>query len=144
MAGNGTSEGRFLFELNGIVSVRATEVSGVGVNHEEFELYESNKPNPNLGRGHYTCDMINVKHAHALNQAGAEFFRWMKDFITGDSVERRGGRLIVLDEDGKTPVAIYELLRCVPKKYEAETHSAGGKNASFFRFQLRPEDMVVL
>ncbi len=144
MAGKGTSEGRFLFEFNGITSVRATEVTGVGVNHEEFELYESNKPNPNLGRGHFNCDTINVRHAHALNQAGAEFYRWMKDFIDGTNVERRGGRLIVLDEDGESLVQVYELINCVPKKMEADSMTAGGKNASFFKFQLRPEEIIII
>lgn len=144
MPGRGTSEGRYLFEFDGVTAVRATEVSGVGVNHEEFELYESNRGNPNLGRGHFNCDTINVRHAHALNQAGSEFFRWMDDFIRGANVERRGGRLIVLDEDGESLVQVYELINCVPKKFEADGHTAGGKNASFFRFQLRPEEIIVL
>lgn len=141
---HGTSEGRFLIEVDGISAIRAAEVSGVSKDHEEFELYESNRPNPHLGRGHFKCGDISVKHAHALNEAGLEFFRWMDDFVRGNNVERRSARLIILDEDGRTPVDIYELERCIPKKFEAETHTAGGKNASYFKFTLRPEDFRLL
>jgi len=141
---NGTSEGRYLFEFDGVSAVRSSEVSGVKITHEEFELYESNRPNPHLGRGHYKVDTINVKHAHALNSTGQEVFQWMSDFIRGDNVERRGARLIVLDEDGQTPVDIYELLQCVPISFAAETHTGGGKNASMFTFAIRATDMQLL
>jgi phage tail-like protein len=141
---NGTSEGRYLFEFEGITSIRSSEVSGVKKTHEEFELYESNRANPHLGRGHFKCEAVKVKHAHALNEAGDEVFQWMSEFLSGANVERRGGRLIVLDEDGTTPVATYELLKCIPISFEPETHSAGGKNASYFSFTIRPEDMELL
>lgn len=141
---NGTSEGRYLFELDGVTAVRASEVSGITITHEEFELYESNRPNPHIGRGHYKCEAVNVKHAHALNGTGQQFFQWMSDFIRGGAIERRGARLIVLDEDGESPVAIYELLQCVPTKMQAESQTAGGKNASMFTFSLRPTDMQLI
>lgn len=138
---HGTSEGRYLFEFDGVTAIRSSEVSGIKKMHEEFELYQSNKPNPNLGRGHFKCEPVKVKHAHALNQTGEEVFIWIQSFLNGDIVERRGGRLIVLDEDGTTPVSTYELLRCIPISFEPETHSAGGKNASYFSFTIRPEDI---
>ena len=141
---HGTSEGRYLFEFDGVAAVRSSEVSGVKITHEEFELYESNRPNPHVGRGHYKVDTINVKHAHAMNSTGQEVFQWMSEFIRGGNIERRGARLIVLDEDGQTPVAIYELLRCVPISFTAETHTGGGKNASMFTFSIRPEDMQLI
>ena len=140
----GTSEGRYLFEFDGITAIRSTEVNGLKKTHEEFELPESNKGNPHLGRGHFKCEPIKVKHGHALNSTGEEFFQWMELFIKGDSVERRGGRLVVLDEDGISPVSIYELFDCVPISFEAETHTAGGKNASYFSFTIRPEDWELL
>lgn len=140
----GTSEGRYIFEFDGVSAIRSSEVSGISKDHEEFELYESNRPNPRLGRGHFKCSDISVKHAHALNNTGLEVFRWMDSFVRGENVERRSGRLIVLDEDGRTPVDIYELELCIPKKFEADTHSAGGKNASYFKFVIRPEDMRLL
>lgn len=139
---HGTSAGRFIFEFDGVSAIRATEVTGVGKTHEEFELYESNRPNPHIGRGHFKCDKIRVKHAHALNQTGQEVFGWFDRFVqTGDSVERRGGRLLVLDEDGLSPVATYQLEQCIPISFAADTQSAGGKDANFFNFEIRPEDM---
>lgn len=139
-----TSEGRYLFEFDGVTAIRSSDVSGVSKDHTEFELYESNRPNPNLGRGHFKIGDITVKHGHALNSAGDEVFRWMNDYMQGRTAEKRGGRLILLDEEGQSPVAIYELTNCVPKKFEVETHTAGGNNASYFKFTIRPEDMVLL
>ena len=144
MPERGTSEGRYLFEFDGVSAVRSSEVSGVSKEHSPFELAESNRPNPHLGRGNYKCSEITVRHAHALNETGFEVFQWMQDFITGANVERRSGRLIVLDEDGQTPVQTYELRECVPTKFEADTHTAGGSNPSYFRFSLRPTDFELI
>jgi phage tail-like protein len=141
---NGTSEGRYIFELDGVSAIRSSEVTGVGKNHEEFELYESNRPNPTLGRGHFKCDKIKVKHGHALNQTGAEVFVWMDDFLNGLNTERRNARLIVMDEDGRSPVATFTLRRCIPISYMADTQTAGGKNANYFNFEIRPEDMEMI
>ena len=140
----GTSAGRYLFEFEGITAVRASDVSGIKKTHEEFEIYESNRPNPIIGRGHFKCDTISVKHAHALNSAGEEFFRWMQDFITGTNVERRGGRCIELDEDGLTPVNTWELFECIPISIEQESNTAGSKDGSYFKFAIRPTDLELL
>ena len=102
---HGTSAGRFIFEFDGVAAVRASEVTGIGVMHEEFEFYESNRPNPHIGRGHYKCDKLKVKHAHALNSTGREVFQWFRQCVKEGNVERRSGRLIVLDEDGALSLA---------------------------------------
>ena len=141
MSGRGTSEGRYLIELDGIAAVRATEVSGLKIELDNFELYEGNKGNPSYGRGHFKVGEVTVKHAHALNQTGAEFLSWLQDFARGIAVERRGARFIVLDEDGSTPIEDYELLSCIPKMFQVESHTAGGNNPSFFTFSIQPEDM---
>lgn len=138
---HGTSQGRYLFELDGVTAVRSSEVTGVNKGQEEFELYESNRPNPHLGRGHFKCEKIKVKHGHALNETGAEFFQWLNEFVNGDNVERRSSRLIILDEDGQSPVAIYELEKCIPISFSPDTQQAGGKDANYFNFEIRPEDM---
>jgi phage tail-like protein len=52
-------------------------------------------------------------------------------------------RVIVMDEDGRTPVMTYELTNCIPKSFEQETLTAGGNNAAYFKFSVRPEDMEV-
>ena len=67
--GRGTSTGRYLIEMDGVAAVRSSEVSGVGLDHQPFELFESNRPNPRLGRGHYKIGEIRVKHAVALNNS---------------------------------------------------------------------------
>jgi hypothetical protein len=50
----------------------------------------------------------------------------------------------VLDEDGQSPVAIYELERCVPISFAPDTQQAGGKDANYFNFEIRPEDMQLI
>lgn len=136
-----TSEGRYLIEVDGITAVESTEVSGVNKTHQEFELFISNRPNPILGRGHYKCEKITVKHGHALNSAGEEFFAWFDGYINGTNVEKRNARLIILEEDSDTIAAIYELEECVPIMFGPDTHTAGGNNASYFRFEFRPTNM---
>jgi phage tail-like protein len=143
MAGHGTSAGRYIIEFDGISAMRSTSVTGVGEDHDEFELYESNKVEPNLGRGHFKCGDVTIKHAHALNGTDSEAFAWFRQWRDGGSIERRGGRLIVLDEDGQSPVRTYQLLRCVPKKFAPENQEAGSKEANFFTFVFRPESMDV-
>ncbi|MGA9768281.1 MAG: phage tail protein [Blastocatellia bacterium] len=140
---HGTSEGRYLFEMDGVTAIRATEVTGVSKMHEEFELYESNKGNPHLGRGHFKCEKIKVKHGHALNETGVEVGTWLSDFVDGTNLERRNARLIVLDEDGRSPVTTYTLRRCIPISFAPDTQTAGGKNANYFNFEIRPEDMEI-
>lgn len=144
MPGRGTSEGRYLVEIDGVTAVRATEVSGLKLQHDAFELHEGNKPNPSVGRGNFKVPEITVKHAHALNETGTEVMQWLQDFIRGVDLTRRGMRMIVLDEDGISPVSTYELQDCVPCDYTVETHSGGGNNPSFFSFMIRPEDMQML
>lgn len=141
---HGTSTGRYVFEFDGISAIRATEVSGIKKTHEEFELHESNRPNPRIGRGHFKCEPITIKHAHALNSTGDEFFLWIELFLKGDSIERRGGRCIEFDEDGQSPVQTWELFDCIPISIAQETNSSGGKDASFFTVVIRPEDLEML
>ena len=144
MSERGMSAGRYLFELDGITAIRASDVSGIKKIHEEFEIYESNRPNPIIGRGHFKCETITVKHAHALNGTGQEFFRWMQDFITGAKVERRSGRCIQLDEDGLTPIKTWELMECIPISIEQETNTGGSKEGNYFKFAIRPTDLVMI
>lgn len=141
MPGQGTSEGRFLFELDGVNSIRASEVSGIELKHTPFKFNEGGRPNANVGRGNFECGEITVKQAQALNEAGSEFMRWMQDFIRGNDLTRRTARLCILDEDGVATVKEYELVNCVPTSFKVETQTAGGTNANFFSFMLQPEDL---
>lgn len=142
MAGEGTSESRYLFEFDGVTSLQATEVTGLAKDHTPFELYTSNRPNPRLGRGNYKIGDLTVKHASALNASGDEIFKWIEDFVNGFDVSKRSGRLIILDEDGQTPIDVWELQECIPKKFEIDSHTAGGNNPSFFRFVIQPTNFT--
>jgi phage tail-like protein len=144
MPGRGTSEGRYLVEIDGVPAVRASEVNGIRFDHTEFKLYVGNDPMPLKGRGHFEVSDVTIRHAHALNGAGDDLFQWMRDFRNGDNVERRGMRFVVLDEDGQTPVATYELINCIPKQFEVDSHTGGGTNPSYFRFMVSAEDLEVL
>jgi len=140
----GTHEGRYLLEIDGVSSIRASEATMPGKDHTPFELYVGDQPNPLLGRGNFKVDVLTLKHAHALTQAGEELFRWADDFMDGVDLSRRGARFIVLDESGQSPVAEYELQECVPTSFKPETHSASGTNASMFTFALRPTNMRLI
>jgi phage tail-like protein len=141
---NGTAEGFYLVEIDGISAVKCSEASGLKFDHSEFELSESNRANPHVGRGGYKISEVSFKHGHALNSTGHEFFQWLREFAKGQSVERRTVRVIVMDEDGQSPVMTYELEKCIPKSFEQETLTAGGNNAAYFKFSVRPEDMQVI
>jgi phage tail-like protein len=140
----GTSEARYLIEIDGITAIESSEASGLKKTHEEFELSVSNRPNPILGRGNFKVEALTIKHAHALNSVGEEYFEWFEGYIHGVNVEKRSARLIILEQNGDTPTAIYELIDCVPLTLEPQTHTAGGRNASYFNFSIRPEDMRLL
>jgi phage tail-like protein len=143
--GQGTGEGRYLFEFDGVVSIRASRVTGISKDHKEFELFVGNQANPFLGRGTFTCGDIVVRHAHALNGSATEVFDWMDGYVRGNSdAEKRGGRLIIMDEAGRTPLRTYELIDCVPKSFKEEDHDAGGSGAAYFTFTIRPTDWDLL
>jgi phage tail-like protein len=137
----GTSESRYLVEVDGVTALDVSEVSGFGKKHTPFKLSVGNRPSPILGRGNFEIEEVTFKHAHALNNAGQEFMQWLEDFTDGIDTSRRSARVIVLDEDGQSPVAQYELLDCVPTSFKIETHTAGGNNPSYFSFMLMPENM---
>jgi phage tail-like protein len=139
-ANTGTAEGRFLIEIDGITAIRASEFSGLGFKHTPVKIHEGNRPNPNIVRGNYEVNEASFKHASAVNQTGREYLDWMEGFARGQNTERRGCRVIVLDEAGQSPVDIYDLQDCAPTEFMVESHSASGTNGSFFTFKLMPED----
>lgn len=140
----GTHENRFQVEIDGIGLIEASEMTPPNDEHTPFELHIGNEPRPRLGRGNSKVDDFTFKHASALNDVVSAFMQWLKDFQNGDDLLRRGARLIVFDEDGKTPVNEYILKRCVPRSFKLESHSAGGTNASMFTCAIRAEDMEAI
>jgi hypothetical protein len=149
--GRGTSEGRFLIEVDGIAAVRATEVTGLRLEHTPFSLYVGNESMPFKGRGHADVNDVTIRMAHALNPQGEQFFLWMRLFLRGvptaaggTELERKTLRFVVLNEAGRVPVAVYEATRGIPRSFEVDGHTAGGNNASFFRVVMAFEDFVEL
>jgi hypothetical protein len=142
MAGQGTSEARYIIEMDGVPVLTATEVSGLTKKHTPAKFNVSNQPFPNFPRGNYEIEPVKVKHAHALNSAGSSVFTWYDLFVNGFDVQRITFRFIVLDEDGETPIATYECTNCSPTDFGPDTHNADGKNASFFNFAVQPQNMT--
>ncbi len=137
----GTNEGNYLIEIDGITAVRAMKVSGGKVNHTPTLTSEGNKPNPHVARGTYEIDELSVQQASALNNTGREFFLWLFGFIKGVSLERRGFRLVILEEDGQTPVEVWDYSGCVPVSIQPDDRSARGSNSASYTFTLKPSDV---
>lgn len=137
----GTSNARWLLELDGITVMQAAEVNGLSFEHTPFELEESNRPMPRLGRGNYKVNEVTIKHGTFLNGTGSEFWTWLSDFARGINIERRTFRFIRLDETGDTPVENWECYDCVPTKFQPENGKALDNAAAYFSLSLRPEDL---
>ena len=139
-----TSENRFLLEIDGIGTIRATEVTMPDKEHTPVELYVGNRPNPILVRGNFKVNELTFKHATGLGQVTREISQWVDNYTSGLDVTKRGARFIVLDEAGVTPIDTYELRNGVPTRFKPETHGAANTSASMFTFGFRAEDMVRL
>ena len=142
--GRGTNEGNYLIEIDGITAIRAMNVSGGGLKMTPTLTAEGNRPNARVGGGPYEIDEVTVKQATALNETGREFFNWLYDYAKRLTTERRGARLIELDEDGTTPVHTWEWIGCVPTSIEPDDRAARGNNSASFTFKLKPEDILPL
>lgn len=140
----GTNQGHYLIEIDGITAVRAMNVSGGAMNHTPTLINEGNRNNPHVGRGNYEIDEVTVKQASALNDVGNEFFSWLRDYVKGILLEKRTLRIITLDEDGETPVETWVYYDCVPTSIAPDDKEARGTNAASFTFKLKPTDMELL
>lgn len=144
---SGAASSRYKVELDGIAGCRASEISGIGIKHEPFKIGVGDQANPILGRGNYEGNEITVKHAHALNGTGREFFNWFGRYIKGDTVEKRSFRLIQMTEDGKGTEAIWECIDCVPTEFNQETNKgaeSSSAEAAYFTMKFKPEDVKYL
>jgi phage tail-like protein len=140
--GFGTHENKYNIEIDGIADCRSSEVTMPSKEHTPAEIYEGNKPSPSLVAGNFKVEDVTVKHAHGLNETEAQMSQWLDDFVSGVDMSRRSARMIVFAEDGREPIAEYEMRRCVPRSFKPEPHNASGTGASMFTFVFRPEDMV--
>lgn len=137
----GASAGYYLFEMDGVSFARASEVSGIGLKHEHFEIGVGDQANPIIGRGKYKPQEVTVKHAHALNETANEIFSWFGDYIRGYRTDKPTMRLIQLDEDGFGTLAIWEMIECVPTEFSQDTNKGDQKDAAYFNFKFMPTDV---
>ncbi|MGH9944615.1 MAG: hypothetical protein ACRD9R_19895 [Pyrinomonadaceae bacterium] len=139
-----SSENRYLLEIDGVTAITATDVTMPGKKHTPFKHQPGNLPRPELGRGNYEIEEMTFMHAHGVGSAGEEIVAWMDAYLSGLLVEKRSARFIVLDEAGRIPVAVYEMIDCVPTMFKAEKHTGSGTNISQFSFSLQPTDMYMV
>ena len=142
--GHGTHENRYILEIDGFDQILSSECTMGDKEHTPFELMVGNNPDAMLGRGTRKTADTTFKHAHGLNNVAQAFSQWLDDFADGVDLERRNGRMIVMDEDGVTPMNEYELQQIIPRTFKPETHSASGTGASMFTCAIRAEKMVAL
>ncbi len=137
----GTSAGRFLLEMDGVSTARASEVSGIGIKHEPFKIGVGDQANMILGRANYECEEVTVKHAYALNNTGREMFAWFGLYIKGVRTDKLNVRLIQLAENGFSPQAIWEMEECVPTAFMNETNKGDSNDAAYFTLKFKPTDV---
>ena len=137
----GASAGYFLLEMDGVTFARASEVSGIGLKHEVVKIGVGDQANPILVRGKYEPQEVTVKHAHALNNTAQEVFSWFKDYIKGFRTDKLTMRLIQMDEDGYSPLVIWEMVECAPTEFSQEGNKGDSKDASYFMLKFMPTDV---
>lgn len=142
MGRTGTHENRYLIEIEGIGLIQASDVTMPGKDHTPVELYVGNQRNPMLLGGNFKVEAMTFKHASGLGTVRQQVSDWLDAFLAGADLARRTARMVILEEDGVTPIDEYELQRCVPTSFKLETHAASGTGASMFTFGLRPENLV--
>lgn len=139
---NGTHAGHFLVEMDGVTAIEATEVTGLKLTHEPFEIRTGNRAMPIYGRGKSKIEPVTLKHAKALNAAGREIFQYFSDYVNGLIVEKRNFRVIQLEEDGFTTHAVYDAVDCVPKEFSCD-QKADGNEPAYYSVVLQPTDLFV-
>ncbi len=137
----GTSTAHFLVEFDGVSICEASEVSGVNKKHEPVKIFTGNRRSPFYAAGKFELDVVMIKHAIGINGAGRELSGYYEDFTSGLITERRNFRIVQLDEDGISPVATFDLIRCVPTEFSLDGNKADGKDAAYFTIKLQPEDL---
>jgi hypothetical protein len=90
------------------------------------------------------CNIDTVNHAESVGLAGAELFEKLRAYVFGEVVEKFGARVMVMSEDGATPIKSYEFLNCVPTSFKNDGMDAGSNDHAMFTFAFLPEDVLVL
>jgi|SRR6185503_9822347 len=140
-----STKNRFIMEIMSVAACQATKVDGLDTfDHTVAELMVGNRPNPILARGNYKTGEVTVTHAESLGQAGAELYEVLRSYAKGEKVQPFDARVMLMSEDGATPIKSYECLGCVPTKFKSEGFDAGSNDFAMFSFSFRPDDVIVL
>lgn len=143
-----STKNRFVVEILGVAKCLATKVDGLeSIKHTVAKLKVGNRPNDILARGTYEVGEVTVNHAEAIGNdigAGAELFEMLRSYAKGERVEPFDARVMVMSEDGATPVKSYEFFGCVPTSFKNDGMDAGSNDHAMFTFAFQPEDALVV
>jgi hypothetical protein len=139
---NGTNEGNFLLEVDGVAVFQASEIKIGGIKQEPYKIFSGQRRNPQLGLGKYECDEVEIKQALRLNNEASEVGRLFTDYIKGNSTQKVSIRVVTLDEDGRSEVGYDEFVDCVPTVFKPSEKNGEGKNAAYFSISFKPEDWI--
>jgi phage tail-like protein len=143
-----STKNRFVVEILGVAKCLATKVDGLeSIKHTPAKLMVGNRPNAIVKRGNYEVGEVTVSHAEVIEGdagAGAELFEKTRAYVKGEDVEPFDARVLLMSEDGATPVKSYELFGCVPTSFQNEGLDAGSNDFAMFSFKFQPEDSLVL
>jgi phage tail-like protein len=139
------SKGKYLIELDGITQLRASKITGPGLEHEPGTIYEGNKNTPTLVPGTFKPTEVTVTHAHAVGEnAASQVSDWIQAYKDGLDLEPRTMRVITLDPAGFSPVFTSEYIGCVPKSFKQEDYDAASNEGAQFSFSVMAEDMITI
>jgi hypothetical protein len=140
-----STKNRFLVEIMGVTACQATKVDGLeAMKHTPAKLMVGNRPNPILARGNYEVGEVTVNHAESLGLAGAELYEKLRAYAKGEAVQPFDARVMLMSEDGATPIKSYECLGCVPTSFKNDGMDAGSNDHAMFTFAFLPDDVIVL
>lgn len=139
---NGTNEGNYLLEVDGVAVFLASEIEIGGVKHEPYKYFTGNRPNAQLGRGKYEVEEVKIKQALALNNEMSEAARLFTDYILGNTVDKLSIRVVTLDEDGQSEIGVDEFVECVPTQFMPSAKKGEGKEAAYFSIAFKPTDWI--
>ena len=135
-----SSENRAVVEFDGFPPIVALECKPPKKTHTNFEHHPLNQPYPDLGRGNYKCEEMTFKHAHGVGQALQAFSSYYDEYLSGRTVEKLNGRVIMMDEAGRSAETTYVLIDCVMTGFEPDNMTGSGTNVATATITLRPTD----
>ena len=140
-----STKNRFIVEIMGVTQCQATDVTGLDtLEHTPAELMVGNRERAILSRGNSKTSEVSVKHAESLGQTSSELYEKLRAYSKGENVEPFDARVLLMSEDGATPIKSYECLGCVPTKFKSEGLDATSNDFAMFTFSFRPDDVIVL